>query len=265
MIDENYVWQWLRDASLGLAHDDTRLRIDDVGRWQAPEAIAPNAAALLDALAPIAFGGRTFVIGQLGQSLDGRIATVSGHSHYVTGAESRVHLHRLRALVDAVLVGAGTVAADDPQLTVRHAEGRNPVRVVLDPNARLPADRAVFTDDAAPTLHLTCTDTAHDERPHTEHLFMPPAENGLAPQDVLDALAGRGLRRVLVEGGGLTVSRFLEAGALDRLHVVVAPMLIGSGRPAVTLPEIATLDTALRPRCAHQPMGPDMFYDLALR
>ncbi len=265
MIDENYVWQWLRDASHGLAHDDARLRVDDAGRWQALDAITPNAAALVDALAPVALGGRTFVIGQLGQSLDGRIATVSGHSHYVTGAESRVHLHRLRALVDAVLVGAGTVAADDPQLTVRHAEGRNPVRVVLDPNARLPADRTVFADEAAPTLHLTCSDTAHDQRPHAEHLFMPPGNPGLAPRAILDALAARGLRRVLVEGGGLTVSRFLEAGVLDRLHVVVAPMLIGSGRPAVTLPEIATLDTALRPACASQPMGADMFYDLALR
>lgn len=264
MIDELYVWQSLQDASRGRA--DGRIRMDAAGQWQmGADTLTDDAREMLDTLGPVAGAGNRFVIGQLGQSLDGRIATVSGHSHYVTGNASRVHLHRLRALVDAVLVGAGTVAADDPQLTVRHAEGRDPVRVVLDPNARLSADRKVFTDGAASTLHLTCTGAAHDAGAHVRHLAMPACADGLAPQHILAALAELGLNRVLVEGGGLTVSRFLEAGALDRLHVVVAPMLIGSGRPAVTLPEIATLDDALRPPCRSRPMGEDMFFDLALR
>src|SRR5882724_10160038 len=79
------------------------------------------------------------VVGQIGQSLDGRIATESGHSHYINGAEGLAHLHRLRALVDAVVVGIGTVLADDPQLTVRRVAGPHPARVVIDPRGRLPA------------------------------------------------------------------------------------------------------------------------------
>lgn len=264
MIDESYVWQSLQDASRG--RHDTGIGTDGAGRWRCDGGrLTASAQQMLDTLGPVAFGGPVFVIGQLGQSLDGRIATASGHSHYVTGQASRIHLHRLRALVDAVLVGAGTVAADDPQLTVRHASGRHPVRVVLDPNARLGADRKVFTDGDAPTLHLTCTGAAHDAAEHVQHLSMDVGDGGLAPQQILAALAERGLSRVLVEGGGLTVSRFLGAAVLDRLHVVVAPMLIGSGRPAVTLPEIATLDDAMRPPSRSQPMGEDMFFDLALR
>ena len=98
------------------------------------EAVRPPAAEALDALAEAAAKG-PLVIGQLGQTLDGRIATAVGHSHYVNGAVALDHLHRLRALVDAVVVGAGTVTADDPSLTVRRVDGDNPVRVVLTPEA----------------------------------------------------------------------------------------------------------------------------------
>src|SRR5215204_1570064 len=87
------------------------------------------------------------VIGQIGQSLDGRVATESGHSHYINGPAGLAHLHRLRALVDAVVVGVGTAVADDPQLTVRRVEGPNPVRVVIDPRGRLPAAARMLADD----------------------------------------------------------------------------------------------------------------------
>ncbi len=82
------------------------------------------------------------VVGQCGQSIDARIATASGHSHYINGAAGLAHLHRLRALVDAVVIGVGTALADDPQLTVRRVAGPNPARVVIDPNGRLATDRA---------------------------------------------------------------------------------------------------------------------------
>ena len=109
--------------------------------------------ALDELFAPLERLG-SFVVGQLGQSLDGRIATISGHSHYINGPEDIERLHRLRALVDAVVVGAGTVAADDPRLTVRKVEGANPVRVALDPRGDLDPERAMFTDGAAPTLWM---------------------------------------------------------------------------------------------------------------
>ncbi|EKE76377.1 RibD family protein [Oceanibaculum indicum] len=201
-----------------------------------------------------------WVLAHLGQSLDGRIATASGKSHYVTGQENIVHLHRLRALADCVLVGAGTVAADDPALTVRHVPGRNPVRAVIDPMGRLPRDRRIFTDGEARTLVLTGTVDGPGER-----FVLPARPEGIAPADILSALRGLGLSRIFIEGGGRTVSGFLQAGLLDRLQIAVAPMLIGSGVPAITLPVIDSLDSALRPPCRIHPMGADVLFDFDLR
>lgn len=272
VIDENYAWRLIQDAlniapgaplrAADAASDAPQVTRCADGGWQTQAEATPAARDLLDALLPVACGGESFVIAQIGQSLDGRIATETGHSHYVTGEASRVHLHRLRALVDAVIVGAGTVAADDPQLTVRHVDGRNPLRVVLDPRSRLAADRRLFCDAAAPTLHLVSECSAEAPVPQAA---VDSRDGRVAPATILDLLAARGLRRVLVEGGGVTVSRFLEAGVLDRLHVVVAPLIIGSGRPAITLAPIERLDTALRPPVRSQRMGDDLFYDLDLR
>ena len=201
-----------------------------------------------------------WVLAHLGQSLDGRIATANGRSHYVTGPENIVHLHRLRALADCVLVGSGTVTADDPALTVRHVAGRNPVRAVIDPMGRLPVDRKIFTDGLARTLVLTGTPRGPGER-----LLLSAGPLGIPHAEILSALRGIGLQRIFIEGGGQTVSGFLEAGLLDRLQITVAPMLIGSGIPAIALPMIDSLDKALRPPCRIHPMGGDVLFDFDLR
>ena len=260
------------------AHQELWLELSESDRWETSAPPTPAARDLLDLYVPLT-RGPDLVIGQLGQSLDGRIATVSGKSHYITGPEDIRHLHRLRALVDAVIVGAVTVALDDPELTVRKVKGENPVRVVLDPDGRLGQDRRLFSDGAAPTLVArrapgddpeAARDGADDpEAPGDgpmEVLTIPASGGeGFEPGAVLEALRARGLRRVLVEGGGVTVSRFLEAGVLDRLHVTVAPILMGSGRPGITLPPIETLDQSLRARCRHVPLGDDLLFDLDLR
>ena len=235
-------------------------------RWQASAAPSEAAREILDLYLPIVLAPE-LVIGQLGQSLDGRIATETGHSHYVTGREDILRLHRLRALADAVVVGAGTVAHDNPRLTVREVEGENPFRVVLDPDSRLTPDRHLFSDGAAPTLVVRRAGGPADPEwvATTEAIELPAGPNGFQPDSVLEVLHARGLKRVLVEGGGVTVSRFLAAGALDRLHICVAPVLIGSGRPALTLPPVANLAQALRPRCRHFRLGADLLFDLDLR
>jgi len=241
------------------------LRFSPGGRWTSSHPIDPSAQLWVDLLLPLAAEAR-WVVGQMGQSLDGRIATESGHSHYVTGRQDIVRLHRVRALADAVVVGAGTVAADDPQLTVREVPGRSPLRVILDPRARLHADYRVFQEDAVATLVFHLEESGGGESGvwgAAERIRLPSdGGGGFVPAQVLRVLADRGVHRVLVEGGGITVSRFLQAGLLDRLHLTVAPLLIGSGRPALTLEPIQTLEEAIRPRCRTFPLGDDLLFDL---
>ncbi len=221
--------------------------------------------------APIA-GGRAdpaYVIGQLGQSLDGRIATPTGRSRYINGPEAIRHLHRLRALVDAVIVGAGTVIADDPQLTVRLVEGPSPARVVIDPTGRLPATARIFADGGARRLVVRSAEWTA-ERPAERGA--PAGVTGVAlatrdgrihPPDIVAALAGLGFRRLLIEGGAATLSAFLAAGALNRLHVCVAPIVIGSGPVGVALPPIDRLEAALRPAVSIHRLGEDVLFDCA--
>ncbi|MBL4719764.1 MAG: RibD family protein [Alphaproteobacteria bacterium] len=248
-------------------------------------AASPALATLFDIYGPLCAGEDRYVAAHLGQSLDGRIATVTGASHYVTGPVDILHNHRLRALFDAVIVGAGTVALDDPRLTVRLCTGENPLRVVLDPDRRLGDHYKVFQDGAADTV-LICDDalTGENER-HGCALVIgapllkgslvndkdprdaaaSPVCSGLCPDGVLDVLAARGSKRVFIEGGGVTVSRFLHAGRLDRLHITVAPIILGSGRPAITLPPIESLSEGRRPHMRRFDFGDDLLFDCDLR
>jgi len=215
-------------------------------------------------LAPAAAGDGCFVLGRIAQSLDGRIATASGASRWISGPADIVHTHRLRALFDAIVVGAGTVRADDPQLTTREVLGPSPVRVILDTNRRLDASYRVF-QDGFPTLLCTAEGSPGEERLGTaEVLRLPRSSGGVSPAALLRMLAMRGLRRVFVEGGGITVSRFLAAGMLDRLHVTVAPLLLGGGVPAFTLPPAAAPVDGMRFTWTVHDMAPDILLDIPL-
>jgi len=238
------------------------------GAWTARIPLIPASAELLDLYLPLALASRDrpLTVAHLGQSLDGRIATLNGASCYVTGPENLTHLHRMRALSDAIVVGAGTVACDDPQLTTRRVAGPHPVRVVLDPRRRLAADHGLFHDRTAPTL-LVCAEQWVD-RPApggAELLGVPLQGDTLNLQALLQRLRERGLFGVFIEGGGLTVSAFLEQGLLDRLHIAIAPLIIGSGRPGLTLPPIHDLSHGLRPRHRRHVMGEDVLFDCQLR
>ena len=196
------------------------------------------------------------VIAQLGQSLDGRVATPTGHSHYVTGPADRAHLHRLRALSDAVLVGAGTVVADDPRLTVREVAGPQPIRVVSATRGGIDPHRAIFRDGLAPTWGMAPAAVA-----------MPPVDRRIHPADMtpaatLAALAEAGIRRLLVEGGARTVSAWLAAGLVDHLYLAVAPVIIGSGPTGLQLPAISHMEEAWRPPIEQFDLGEDRLYRL---
>ncbi|MBX2801102.1 MAG: RibD family protein [Myxococcales bacterium] len=208
---------------------------------------------------------RPVVLAHLAQSLDGRIALPHGESQWISGSEDLEHTHCLRALADAVVVGALTVQRDDPQLTVRHVAGPSPLRVVLDPNLRLDGTQRIFSDESAPTLWVKGSVAGSgEEEPHVKVIGLPCTEGLMHPATLLDALAERGVKRVLVEGGGVTVSRFLQAGCVDRLHLVVAPLLMGEGRPALSLPLAETLARCPRPATRVEPLGNDWLFDCDL-
>jgi riboflavin-specific deaminase-like protein len=229
----------------------------------------PAGGELADRYGPLVEAGSPLVIAQLGQSLDGFIAARTGDACFVTGDADRTHLHRLRALVDAVVVGVGTVIADDCRLTVRAVSGRNPVRVVLDPRARAPRDAKLLTDSAAPTLWVVADDhpEPEDVPSHVETVSLPRVgpERVFAPRDVLRVLTARGLGRVMVEGGGVTVSRFFVARALDRLLVTTAPLLVGDGVPGLRFEGHARLADALRAPSRRFVLGDDICVELDLR
>lgn len=207
---------------------------------------------------------RPFVIAQLGQTLDGRIATVSGESRYINGAAALDHLHHLRAAVDAVVVGIGTVLADDPALTVRRAAGANPARIIIDPNGRLTQAAKCLCDDGARVIVIGSSNAPHLDGPET--ILLAAGPDGLCPRAIVDALFSRGLHKILVEGGAQTISRFVAANALDRLHILMAPMIIGSGKPGLALPAIDSLSQALRPRTRVYPLpGGDVIFDCDMR
>jgi riboflavin-specific deaminase-like protein len=233
----------------------------------ASEAAPAAARPLLDLYAPLctARPGRPLTVAHLGQSLDGHIATSTGDSYYVTGPDNVRHLHRLRALCDAVVVGAGTVARDDPQLTVRHVEGANPVRVILDPRGQLEPRHRAFTDGQAQTLVVHAEGERTASPGVAEVLRVPLAGGRLRLDLLLAALHARGLWSVFVEGGGATVSAFLEANLLDRLHVAIAPLITGSGRPGLTLPAREKIADCLRPQHRIFTMGGDVLFDCDLR
>ena len=222
--------------------------------------------AMIDLYLPIcsATDARPITVGHLGQSLDGFIATHSGESQYVTGEENILHLHRMRALSDAVVVGAGTVAADNPQLTTRHVSGPSPLRVVLDPTRRLAEHYRVFNDDSAVTLYVCAKSLVREGETHFGRASIVAVDEGPDGVDVsavLRLLRARGCHRIFVEGGGVTVSMFLEANLLDRLQIAIAPLLIGDGRPAIRLPPRTALSDCHRPRYRVFRMGADVLFD----
>ncbi len=204
-----------------------------------------------DAIARIRNAPETspFVVAQLGQSLDGRIATPTGESRWINQDAALDHLHALRAAVDAVVVGIGTVLADDPGLNVRRvplaAGQQQPARIVIDPSGRLPADAKLLTNDGAQCFAIT----AHDcpASPPCEEIRLNCRDGSLCPKAVVSALFEKGFKRLLIEGGAMTVSNFIEAGAVDRLHLLVAPLILGSGKNGLNLEPIDKIDEALRP------------------
>ncbi|MFI1867115.1 bifunctional diaminohydroxyphosphoribosylaminopyrimidine deaminase/5-amino-6-(5-phosphoribosylamino)uracil reductase RibD [Streptomyces jumonjinensis] len=190
--------------------------------------------------------GRPHVLWKYAATLDGRIAAGDGTSRWITSPESRADVHRLRAEADAVVVGSGTLRADDPQLAVRGVDHAvQPLRVVLDTHATLtPAARVL--DGAAPTLIAVGERADIRHLPGVDVVRLPAAEGGIAVPALLDVLYGRGVRSVLLEGGPTLAGAFVAAGAVDKVVGYLAPALLGAGPAALAGGGITTIAEALR-------------------
>ncbi|WP_371679528.1 bifunctional diaminohydroxyphosphoribosylaminopyrimidine deaminase/5-amino-6-(5-phosphoribosylamino)uracil reductase RibD [Streptomyces sp. NBC_01276] len=190
--------------------------------------------------------GRPHVTWKYAATLDGRSAAADGTSRWITSAESRADVHRLRAECDAVLVGGGTLREDDPHLAVRGVVGATqPLRIALDTHATvLPTARIL--DDAAPTLIVVGEDADTRHLPGVEVLRMPLRDGHIGVHDLLGRLYARGVRSLFLEGGPTLAGTFLRAGAVDRVIGYLAPALLGAGPAALAGAGVDTISDAVR-------------------
>lgn len=223
--------------------------------------IAPFTRHLLD--------GRPYLILKAAMTIDGQLATSTGESQWISSEASREHGHRLRNSVDGVLTGAGTVLADDPRLTVRLVDGRNPARIVLDGRLRTPPSARVYAADPGARFLVTADDhSAGALRPYAglgvEVIRVPRAGDHLDLAAAMLELGKRNLMSLLVEGGGTLNGALLRARLVDRLILFVAPRLFGGndGTPLFAGSGVARLADA---RCLHnlqvRRIGEDLLLD----
>ena len=196
--------------------------------------------------------GKPYILLKLAQTLDGRIATSTGHSKWVTGEDSRTSSHKLRSQFDAILVGIGTVLADDPQLTVRNARGFSPKRIVLDSQLRIPLDANVLADDSPNKTIIVTTNQASKEKVArivergSIVLVLDADERGWAPQSVLwQKLGELGITSIMVEGGSTVHTETLKHGNADEIVIFFAPKLLGSGVDAIGDLGIRNINSAI--------------------
>ncbi len=214
--------------------------------------------------------GLPFVTLKFAESIDGRIATATGESQWITGPGARRFAHKLRREHDAVMVGIGTVLSDDPQLTVRLVKGRDPLRIIVDGHLRTPLAARVLADGAASNTLIVTSESAdvrratEIERLGSEVLRLPRSINhsGVDLDRLFEELGGRGIASVLVEGGKRINTSLLKARAVDRLVAIIAPKIIGQGTEAIGDLGIARLEDAITfASVKTSRLGPDIVFD----
>lgn len=173
------------------------------------------------------------------QTLDGHIATLTNHSKWIGNHENLVHAHRIRAVVDAVIIGNKTLLEDQPQLTVRHVEGKNPAKVVIGNSNYCEAS---LTASGCKVFRITTNDVSNYQNSKVEYIQLQNDNGRIKSEDILSELHKKGIYSVLIEGGSYTTSIFLDEKNIDILQLHISPMLFGSGLKAFNLPSINTVN-----------------------
>ena len=214
--------------------------------------------------------GLPFITIKYAQSLDGRIATVQGNSRWISSEGSRRFIHRLRAQHDAVMIGRGTVLADDPLLTVRLVKGKNPLRICLDSKLRIPLDAQVLRDEGK-TLIVTTDEHGKDKIEKIRMLGkevlvnQSGADGRVELRSLMKKLTERGISSILVEGGSEVITSLLKEDLVNRMVVITAPLILGKGIEAIGDLGIIDLERAIRPSsCEVKRIDRDVVFDLRL-
>ncbi len=184
--------------------------------------------------------GIPYVTVKYAQTLDGRIATKTGDSQWISSEALRPYVHRLRAVNDCIMVGVGTVIADDPQLTVRYSKGRNPLRIIVDSTLRIPLRSSVLKDNNSHLTTIATTSKAPAKKVAvikklgTEVLVVKKDKNcGVNLRDLLIELGKRGITSVMVEGGSDIITSLIKANLVDKMLILTAPKIMGNGLEAI--------------------------------
>ena len=192
-------------------------------------------------LLPILMLKKKFYIGQIGQSLDGKIALLNGNSHYINDKNSISYLHSLRSICDAVVVGVNTIRKDDPLLTTRAIKGPNPQRIIIDPSLKLTNKYQVFKDGIP---NIIFTHSKINKKFNNTQIYKLPERN--FTNLIYQNINRLGYKLVLVEGGSKTISKFLENKLLNIMQFIIAPTIIGSGINSINIEPITNLKNVIR-------------------
>ncbi len=192
-------------------------------------------------LLPILMLKKKFYIGQIGQSLDGKIALLNGNSHYINDKNSISYLHSLRSICDAVVVGVNTIRKDDPLLTTRAIKGPNPQRIIIDPSLKLTNKYKVFKDGMP---NIIFTHSTLNKKFNNTQIYQLPERN--FTNLIYQNINRLGYKLVLVEGGSKTISKFLENRLLNIMQFIIAPTIIGSGINSINIEPITNLKNVIR-------------------
>jgi len=208
-------------------------------------------------LLPILMMKKKFYIGQIGQSLDGKIALLNGNSHYINDKNSISYLHSLRSICDAVVVGVNTIKKDNPLLTTRAIKGSNPQRIIIDPSLKLTNKYQIFKDGLS---NIIFTHSNIKKNLNNTKILKLPERN--FTNLIYKHINNLGFKFVLVEGGSKTISKFLENKLLDIMQFIIAPTIIGSGINSINIKPITNLKNVIRTKNKIYKFGEEMIVSL---
>ena len=196
-------------------------------------------------------------IGQIGQSLDGKIALNNGNSHYINERESIIYLHCLRSISDGVLVGVNTIIKDDPFLTTRKIKGANPIRLIIDPSLKLTNKYNIFKDN---NKNIIFTNSSKKKNLNNTIILKFPKKNFTL--SISKYLRTTSLKTILIEGGPTTLSHFIEHKLINYMQFIISPTIIGSGIDSLKLKPITNLKNAIRVKNTINKLGKEIIVTL---